>query len=55
MIMYGTEEWARAGEFPKALCIREYRKHGLDERDLIADLGDHETYHGADVLDALGY
>lgn len=36
-------------------AISEYRQHGLDEAELVDDLGDKEEYSGADVLLALGY
>lgn len=39
----------------RAQAIREYRRHGLTEADLVADLGDLETYDGAEVLAMLGY
>ncbi len=54
MMIY-SEEWAREGTFSKPECIAEYAKHGLGADELIADLGDHAKYTGADVLDALGY
>lgn len=34
---------------------RECARHGCDPLDLIAELGDHDTYRGADVLAWLGY
>ena len=55
MTMMYSEEWARNNVFSKAECVREYHKHGLTEADLIADLGDHDEYAGADILNALGY
>ncbi|KKL73309.1 hypothetical protein LCGC14_2076240 [marine sediment metagenome] len=55
MTMIYTEDWARENTFSKPECIREYAKHGLSADDLIADLGDHAEYTGADVLDAIGY
>ena len=53
-MMY-DEDWARDNVFTKPECVREYRKHGFTEIDLIADLGDKPEYSGADVLNALGY
>lgn len=53
--MIYSEAWAFANVFSKALCIKEYQKHGLTAADLLADLGDYPTYKGADILSALGY
>lgn len=33
----------------------EVAGHSLDWGDFLDDLGDHDTYKGADVLDWLGY
>ncbi len=52
---YGSEEWARTITVPLASAICEYKRNGFTEADLISDLGRHETYQGAAVLDALGY
>lgn len=54
-MIYGTEDWAREQIVTKAQAAREYRRHGLAAAALFNDLGDHPTYKGADVLDALGY
>ena len=36
-------------------AVREYRRHGLSEADLVADLGESEDYAAEAVLMALGY
>ena len=55
MAMIYSEDWARAGTFSRAECVREYQKHGLTADDLKSDLGNKPEYSGADILDALGY
>ena len=35
--------------------VHEYRKHGLDEDDLVRDLGRRDNYDSAEVLIALGW
>lgn len=55
MTFYGSEDWARTIKVSRRIARQEYRKHGLSETDLIADLGDHPIYAGDDILDALGY
>jgi hypothetical protein len=39
----------------RAEAVREYRRHGLGEGELVAELGDHDSYQSDDVLIALGY
>lgn len=46
---------ANEPEVSKADALAEYRKQKLGEADLVADLGDHETYDGLKVIEALGY
>jgi len=41
--------WSRAD------AVRQYRRHGLGEAELVAELGDHDAYQSDDVLIALGY
>ncbi len=52
---HGSEDWARTATVSFVAAVREYKRHGLSESDLINDLGDHVRYWGADILDALGY
>lgn len=53
--IYGSEDWAREQVVSRRIARQEYRKHGLAEADLIADLGDKPWYSGNLVLNALGY
>ena len=50
-----TEAMDDGLQVSKLEAIAEYRKHGLDGRDLFADLGERPEYQASDVLIALGY
>jgi hypothetical protein len=51
----GYYESAKGVTIGKARAVNEYRKHGLCADDLVADLGEHDTYNAQSVLGALGY
>jgi hypothetical protein len=39
----------------KAEALAEIRKHGIDPKEFLEEMGDLDTYAGADVLAWLGY
>jgi hypothetical protein len=39
----------------KLEALAEIEKHGIDPEDFLEDMGNHDTYAGADVLAWLGY
>jgi hypothetical protein len=39
----------------KSAALAEIRKHGIDPNEFLEEMGDRETYAGADVLAWLGY
>lgn len=53
--MYATYEDACEATISREQMWRECARHGLDPRDLVSDLGDHDNYSGKAILDWLGY
>ena len=39
----------------KREALAEIEAHGIDPKDFLEDMGNHDTYAGADVLAWLGY
>lgn len=48
-------EEATTTRVSKAQALAEIARHGCDGAAFLAELGDHATYRGADVLAWLGY
>jgi len=39
----------------KAEALAEIRRNGINPKEFLEEMGDHDTYAGADVLAWLGY
>jgi hypothetical protein len=50
-----TYEEALVINVTKSEALAEIRKHGIDPNEFLEEMGDHDTYAGADVLAWLGY
>jgi hypothetical protein len=50
-----TYEEALVINVTKSEALAEIRKHGIDPKEFLEEMGDREDYAGADVLAWLGY
>ena len=50
-----TYEQAIEAAVTKTEALAEVRRNGIDPSEFLEEMGDHETYAGADVLAWLGY